>query len=169
MNPVTPQRIVFLDRATLAPQVLLRAPYFAHELIAHDDTAPAQVAERLAGATIAITNKVSITAEAPERLPLLRPVAVAATGTDCVDKAACAARGWSAASTRPMREHCRWGSPSGSGPSSSTCRTCPKTPPSGCRWLGQVYRAASGRLTRSAARTRTRFVHDGTRTGVPEA
>jgi glycerate dehydrogenase len=93
MNPVTQQRIVFLDRATLAPQIRLRAPSFGHELIAHDDTAPGQVVERLAGASIAIVNKVPITAETLERLPALRLVAVAATGTDCVDKAACVARG----------------------------------------------------------------------------
>lgn len=93
MSPAAPQRLVFLDRATLAPQIRLRAPCFDHELVAHDDTAPGQVVERLAGATIAIVNKVPITAESLERLPSLRLVAVAATGTDCVDKVACAARG----------------------------------------------------------------------------
>ena len=93
MNPVPRQRIVFLDRATLAPQIRLRAPSFAHELVAHDDTAPGLVVERLAGAAIAIVNKVPITADSLARLPALRLVAVAATGTDCIDKAACAARG----------------------------------------------------------------------------
>ena len=87
------QRIVFLDRATLAPQVRLRAPAFAHELIEHDDTAPEQVVPRLAGAAIAILNKVQITAAMLEQLPQLKLIAVAATGTDCIDKAACAARG----------------------------------------------------------------------------
>jgi len=46
-----------------------------------------------AGASIAITNKAPITAATLERLPALKLIAVAATGTDCVDKAACAARG----------------------------------------------------------------------------
>ncbi len=87
------RRIVFLDRATIAPQIRLRAPAFAHELVEHDDTEADQVVERLAGASIAITNKVPITAAALERLPALKLVAVAATGTDCVDKTACAARG----------------------------------------------------------------------------
>ena len=86
-------RIVFLDRATLAPQIRVRPPSFAHELIEHERTRADQVAERLAGATIAITNKVPITEAALARLPALKLVAVAATGTDCVDKAACAARG----------------------------------------------------------------------------
>jgi glycerate dehydrogenase len=86
-------RIVFLDRATIAPQIRVRPPSFAHELIEHAETRADQVAERLAGASIAITNKAPITAAALERLPALKLVAVAATGTDCVDKAACAARG----------------------------------------------------------------------------
>lgn len=87
------QRIVFLDRATLAPQVQLRVPAFAHEMVEHADTAPGAVVARLAGAHIAILNKVPLTAAALEQLPGLRLVAVAATGTDCVDKAACQRRG----------------------------------------------------------------------------
>ena len=86
-------RIVFLDRATIAPQIHVRPPSFAHELIEHAETSAEQVAGRLAGATIAITNKAPITAATLERVPSLKLVAVAATGTDCVDKAACAARG----------------------------------------------------------------------------
>ena len=87
------QRIVFLDRATIAPQIRVRPPKFAHELIEHAETRADQVVERLAGAAIAITNKVPITAATLERLPALKLIAVAATGTDCVDRAACAARG----------------------------------------------------------------------------
>ena len=98
--PQQPQRIVFLDRATLAPQIRLRAPAFAHTLVEHDDTTPAQVVERLAGASIAILNKVQISAETLEQLPQLRLIAVAATGTDCIDKAACAARGVAVANIR---------------------------------------------------------------------
>jgi glycerate dehydrogenase len=86
-------RIVFLDRATIAPQIRVRPPSFAHELIEHGETRADQVVERLAGASIAITNKAPITAATLERLPALKLIAVAATGTDCVDKAACAARG----------------------------------------------------------------------------
>ena len=90
---MSPQRIVFLDRATLAPQIRLRAPGFEHQLIEHDETSPDQVAQRLEGATIAITNKVPISADTLARVPTLKLVAVAATGTDCVDKTAAAARG----------------------------------------------------------------------------
>lgn len=94
------QRIVFLDRATIAPQIRLRRPAFDHELVEHQRTSLDEVAGRLQGATIAITNKVPITAATLDRLPALRLVAVAATGTDCVDKAACAARGVAVANIR---------------------------------------------------------------------
>jgi glycerate dehydrogenase len=86
-------RIVFLDRSTIAPQIRLRRPTFEHELIEHGNTALNQVVARLEGATIAITNKAPISAAALDRLPALRLIAVAATGTDCVDKTACQARG----------------------------------------------------------------------------
>ncbi|HXG27406.1 MAG TPA: D-2-hydroxyacid dehydrogenase [Nevskiales bacterium] len=93
-------KIVFLDRATIAPQIRLRQPGFAHELIEYDRTRPEEVVERLAGASIAITNKVALPAAALERLPELRLVAVAATGTDCVDKAYCQRRGIAVANIR---------------------------------------------------------------------
>jgi lactate dehydrogenase-like 2-hydroxyacid dehydrogenase len=55
---------------------------------------PAQlVAERLRDATIAIINKVPMPAETLAQLPKLRLIAVAATGTDIVDKDYCRVRG----------------------------------------------------------------------------
>ena len=87
------QKIVFLDRATLAPQIRLTRPSFEHEFIEYDHTQADQVAARLEGATIAITNKVPLTADTLARLPSLKRVAVAATGTDCVDKEACEKHG----------------------------------------------------------------------------
>ncbi|MGZ3338136.1 MAG: D-2-hydroxyacid dehydrogenase [Reyranella sp.] len=92
--------IVFLDRSTIAPQIRLRRPVFDHQMIEHENTAPNEVVERLEGASIVITNKAPITAAALVRLPALRLVAVAATGTDCVDKAACQARGVAVANIR---------------------------------------------------------------------
>ncbi|QCP54858.1 D-2-hydroxyacid dehydrogenase [Trinickia violacea] len=94
------EKIVFLDRATLAPQIKLRKPGFAHEFVEYEKTAPEDVLTRLAGATIAITNKVALTKEVLDRLPGLKLVAVAATGTDCVDKAACQHRGIAVANIR---------------------------------------------------------------------
>jgi glycerate dehydrogenase len=82
-------KIVFLDRATIAPRVVLCRPSFPHELIEYARTEPAEVVERLAGAEMAIVNKVQMTADILQRLPDLKLIAVAATGTDCVDKVYC--------------------------------------------------------------------------------
>ena len=98
------QRIVFLDRATIAPQIRLREPAFPHTLVEHQQTAPDEVAERLSGATIAITNKVKIMSEVMTTLPDLKLIAVAATGTDCVDKAYCRAHGIAVSNIRGYAE-----------------------------------------------------------------
>jgi glycerate dehydrogenase len=83
--------IVFLDRATLA--VPLRTPGFPHDYRDYAATTAAQAAERLAGATIAIINKVPLSAATLARLPDLKLIALAATGSDCVDKDYCRAHG----------------------------------------------------------------------------
>jgi glycerate dehydrogenase len=83
--------IVFLDRATLA--VPLRTPGFPHAWREYAATAEAQAAERLAGATIAIINKVPLRAATLEQLPDLKLIALAATGSDCVDKEYCRTHG----------------------------------------------------------------------------
>ena len=86
-------RIVFLDRNTMGPAVRVTRPRFVHEWIEHAATAPEQVAERLASATIAITNKTPIRAPELARLPQLKMIAVAATGHDVIDLGACRERG----------------------------------------------------------------------------
>lgn len=86
-------RIVFLDRATIAPQIDLPRPAFPHDWVEHARTLPDETPARLAGATIAITNKVRIDRAALGAAEGLKLVAVAATGYDCVDVAACAERG----------------------------------------------------------------------------
>jgi glycerate dehydrogenase len=83
--------IVFLDRATLA--VALRPPGFPHDHREYAATTADQAAERLAGATIAIINKVPLRAETLAQLPDLKLIALAATGSDCVDKDYCRAHG----------------------------------------------------------------------------
>lgn len=85
------QKIVFLDRDSLLAD--LRRPAFEHEWAEYPGTAAHEVAARLAGASIAITNKVPLREDALALLPELKMVAVAATGTDNVDLAACRARG----------------------------------------------------------------------------
>lgn len=82
-------RIVFLDRDTLAPEIELRKPGFEHRWIDFLRTYPEQVAERLEDATIAVVNKVPIRKAVIEQLPKLKLIAVAATGTDIIDKQAC--------------------------------------------------------------------------------
>ncbi|HEY1720597.1 MAG TPA: D-2-hydroxyacid dehydrogenase [Magnetospirillaceae bacterium] len=83
--------IVFLDRASVG--ATLRKPDFPHTYREYDSSTADQVVERLKGATIAITNKIPIRAAALAQLPDLQFIAVAATGTDIVDKAPCKARG----------------------------------------------------------------------------
>jgi glycerate dehydrogenase len=84
-------KIVFLDRETLDAHV--RKPNFPHEYTEYAQTSPDQVVERLKGATIAITNKAPLREEALKQLPDLKLIAVAATGTDVIDKAYTTANG----------------------------------------------------------------------------
>ena len=66
----------------------------------HQQTGPDEVLERLQGATIAIVNKVQLPGEVLAKLPDLKLIAVAATGTDCVDKAHCQANDIAVANIR---------------------------------------------------------------------
>ncbi len=93
-------RIVFLERDTLAPEIRVRRPAFAHDWVEYPKTRADEVVERARGATILIVNKVNITAQTLARLPDLRLIAMAATGTDCVDKDAARAAGIAVANIR---------------------------------------------------------------------
>ncbi len=84
-------RIVFLDRETLDAN--LRKPNFLHEYTEHAQTSPAEIVERLEGADICITNKVPLREDTLKQLPGLKLIAVAATGTDVIDKAYTTAHG----------------------------------------------------------------------------
>ena len=85
-------QIVFLDRESVGANV--RKPEFPHSYKEYEATwTPEEILERLKDATIAIINKVPMRGDTLKQLPKLKLIAVAATGTDCVDKAACAARG----------------------------------------------------------------------------
>jgi len=86
-------RIVFLDRATLPGFIALKAFEFEHEVAVYDQTAPAEVAERIRNANIVITNKVPVSAQDVAQADGLKLVAVAATGTNIIDIDACRARG----------------------------------------------------------------------------
>jgi lactate dehydrogenase-like 2-hydroxyacid dehydrogenase len=84
-----PPRIVFLDRDTLRPEAVLRPPAFPHVLEVHANTRPDEVALRITDADIVITNKVRIDAASIATAKRLRLIAVAATGYEIIDIAAC--------------------------------------------------------------------------------
>jgi len=88
-----PLKVVFLDRDTIAPQTVLRAPGFAHTLETHARTAPDQVVERIADADIVLVNKVRLGAQELAAAPRLKMIALAATGSDNVDLQTCNERG----------------------------------------------------------------------------
>ena len=92
--------IVFLDTATIGPGVTVRRPSFEHGWREFERTDADEVAARLDGATIAITNKAPIRAEQLEACPSLRLIAVAATGFDCIDVDAAKAAGVAVANVR---------------------------------------------------------------------
>jgi glycerate dehydrogenase len=96
-------RVVFLDRASLP--AAFRPPRCATEYVEYAETGAEQVVERLAGATVAITNKVPLRAADAARLPELRLIAVAATGHDCVDLAYCRAHGIAVCNVRQYAAH----------------------------------------------------------------
>ncbi|MBK7900580.1 MAG: D-2-hydroxyacid dehydrogenase [Azonexus sp.] len=97
------QRIVCLDRDSFIAD--LRRPAFPHEWVEYATTPAGQAVERLSGASIAITNKVPLPAEALAALPDLRLVAVSATGTNVVDLEACRARGIAVCNIRGYAAH----------------------------------------------------------------
>lgn len=97
------EHIVFLDRSTL--QASVRRPAFEHTWQEYATTAAAQIVERLQDATIAISNKVPVRADALAQLPKLRMIAVAATGYDVIDVPACRERGIAVANIRNYARH----------------------------------------------------------------
>ena len=84
--------IVFLDRESVDAKV--RRPNFPHSYKEYQSTwTHDEIVERLKDADIAIINKVPMRAETLKLLPKLKLIAVAATGTDIIDKAYCKANG----------------------------------------------------------------------------
>lgn len=85
------EKIVFLDSTSIIADI--RRPAFPHQWEVYPATTAEQIVTRLAGATVAITNKVPLQRETLEQLPGLKMIAIAATGTDKVDIACCRERG----------------------------------------------------------------------------
>ncbi len=85
------ERIVYLERESIIADI--RRPACDHVWSEYARTLQGEVEARLAGATIAIVNKLVLDAATIARLPMLKMIAVAATGTNNVDLDACRARG----------------------------------------------------------------------------
>ncbi len=98
-----PHHIVFLERDSVRAR--FRRPAFEHRWTEYPATMPDQVEERLADATIAIVNKVPVRADLLARLLRLKLVAMAATGTDCVDVAWCRDHGVVVSNIRGYAQH----------------------------------------------------------------
>ncbi len=85
------ERIVFLERKTI--QADFRPPKFEHEWIEHGETLAGQVVERVHDATIIISNKLSLGEPQLSEAAGVKLIAIAATGSDCVDLDYCRQRG----------------------------------------------------------------------------
>lgn len=90
----------FLDFASLGPEVdtapldrLVEASYFAR-------TRPEEIAERLAGAEVAIVNKIKLNRDQIRAATQLRLIVLSATGIDNIDCAAAKEQGIAVANTR---------------------------------------------------------------------
>lgn len=89
----SPLKVVFLDRDTISPETVLRPLSFPHTLQTYPRTKPQEVEARIADADIVIVNKVRLGKQEIAAAPRLRMIALAATGSDNIDLAACQERG----------------------------------------------------------------------------
>ena len=85
------ERIVFIERNTV--QANFRRPGFAHEWVEYPESFAGQVVERVRDATIIISNKLSLGEPQLAAAPHVKLIAIAATGSDCVDLDYCSRRG----------------------------------------------------------------------------
>jgi glycerate dehydrogenase len=84
-------RIVFIERNTI--QANFRRPNFDHEWIEYPESTAEQVPERIRDATVIISNKLSLGEPQLSSAPQVKLIAIAATGSDCVDLDYCRRRG----------------------------------------------------------------------------
>ena len=93
-------KVVFLDRETLPDEIRVRPLTFPHALQSFARSHPDEIPGRITDADIVVVNKARLTADAIAAAPRLKLIAVAATGTDVVDIAACRERGITVANIR---------------------------------------------------------------------
>ena len=86
-------KIVVLDAATLGTDADLSPLAAQGELTVYDNTAPEQIASRIADTDVIVSNKVKLTEAVLQDARNLKLICLAATGYDCVDIAYCAAHG----------------------------------------------------------------------------
>ncbi|MEZ8062557.1 MULTISPECIES: D-2-hydroxyacid dehydrogenase [Vibrio] len=82
-------KVVFLDRATIPSQIILKPLSFDHQWVEYNFTAPEQVSERIEGADIVITNKVVLSESNLAQAQQLKLIGVSATGVNNVDVGYC--------------------------------------------------------------------------------
>jgi glycerate dehydrogenase len=97
------ERIVFLERNTIPAN--FRRPEFSHDWIEHGETSSEQIRERIAAATIVISNKLILGEAQLKAAPEVRLIAIAATGADCVDLDYCKRRGIAVCNVRGYAVH----------------------------------------------------------------
>src|SRR5437763_2433142 len=85
------EQIVFLERNTI--EANFRRPNFDHEWVEYPETTADQVIDRIRDATIIISNKLSLGEPQLTNARDLKLIAIAATGSDCVDLNYCRSRG----------------------------------------------------------------------------
>ena len=90
--PDQPPKVVALDLGAFTAELEIRRPAPPHRWQAYEDTPEELLAERLAEATVAITNGIGFPGELVAQLPQLELIACCSTGLDHIDLAACKAR-----------------------------------------------------------------------------
>ena len=85
------ERIVFLERNTI--EAHLRRPNLDHKWVEYPETTADQVIDRIRDATIIISNKLSLGEPQLTNARDVKLIAIAATGSDCVDLNYCKERG----------------------------------------------------------------------------
>ena len=91
--PDQPPQVVALDLGAFTADLEIKRPEAPHRWQAYEDTPAERLVERLAEATVAVTNGIGFPGALIAELPRLELIACCSTGLDHIDLAACEARG----------------------------------------------------------------------------
>ncbi len=86
-------KIVVLDAATLGADLDMSPLHQVGEVTIYENTAPAEVAGRIADQEVIVSNKIRLNEENLKDAKNLKLICLAATGYDCVDTAYCREKG----------------------------------------------------------------------------